>query len=71
MAGPAPNKDSGLKVKTVFFVVGILFVLLFLVRSDTLSGRLCANEWCIGTLNGGIHAGSEASFGVTPDLATP
>ncbi len=68
---PAPKPPPGLKVKTVFFVVGILFVLLFLVRSDTLTGRLCANNWCLGTLNGGVHAGDEQSFGVTPDLATP
>lgn len=65
IAVTAQNTDGALKVRTVFFAVGIIFVLLFLVRNDSISGHVCVSDWCVGTLNGGLHAGSEASFGAT------
>lgn len=60
-----PNNDHALKVRSVFFFLGIVFVLFFLVRNDSISGYVCVSDYCVGTLNGGLHAGSEASFGAT------
>lgn len=56
------GKPHRVKMRSFFVVVGVLFVLGFLVKSGELYGHLCIHGQCVGAVNSGLHIGDVNQF---------
>ena len=66
------GERAGVKMKTFFLIVGVLVAIGFLVQTSVLTGQICIQSKCVGTLGKGVHLGDRSDFvsGTRPATTT-